>query len=480
MAKLTDKQADVTIFFTACKAQKPMSNEPIIQNSSDQESGNIHPSQSNPRGKFFLYFLLILLSVTAVWFLRQPRVQATIIDWPNHSLWDNVKRLVGADEKELRGEKEGRINFLLLGQGGPGHSGPYLTDTIILASLDVKTKTVGLLSIPRDLAVNIPGYGYRKINNANAFGEQAGPGQGSQLSKQVVTDAFGIPIHYYARLDFSGFVSIVNALGGLPINVEKNFADNQFPASEDGPFKTVKFEAGWQLMSGEKALDFVRSRHGTNDQASDFSRAKRQQLILLALKQKLLSPATFLNPRLAINLYKTFNASVDTDISAQEAVKLAHLLKDVSADNIRHIVLDNSPTGYLKDSIGNEGAYLLVPKSGNYNDLKILAQNLLDNPELNSEKATLYIENGTGIAGLADTVADKLKLLGWDKVEFGNAAKSDFQGSLLYDYTKGTKLASRQYLEKNFSLKALDPDPNDNNVQYDFKLILGRDQLSNQ
>lgn len=458
-----------------------MSNEPIIQNSSDQEIGNIQPSQSNPRGKFFLYFLLILLSITAVWFLRQPRVQATIIDWPNHSLWDNVKRLVGADEKELRGEADGRINFLLLGQGGPGHSGPYLTDTIILASLDVKTKSVGLLSIPRDLAANIPGYGYRKINNANAFGEQAGPNQGSQLSKQVVTDTFGIPIHYYARLDFSGFVSIVNALGGLPINVEQSFADNQFPASEDGPFKTVKFEAGWQLMSGEKALDFVRSRHGTNDQGSDFARAKRQQLVLLSLKQKLLSPATFLNPRLAINLYKTFNASVDTDISAQEAVKLAHLLKDISADSIRHVVLDNSPTGYLKDATGSEGAYLLVPKSGNYNDLKTLAQNLLDNPEVNTEKATLYLENGTGVTGLAEKISDKLKLLGWDKVEIANANKSDFQTSLLYDYSKGAKPASLKLLEKYFNLKAGPPEANDsNNAQSDFKLILGRDQLTNQ
>lgn len=457
-----------------------MSNEPIIQNSSDQEIGNIHPSQSNPRGKFFLYFLLIILSVTAVWFIRQPRVQATIIDWPNHSLWDNVKRLVGADEKVLRGEAEGRINFLLLGQGGPGHSGPYLTDTIILASLDVKTKSIGLMSIPRDLAAKIPGYGFRKINNANAFGEQAGPGQGSQLSKQVVADTFGIPIHYYARLDFSGFVSIVNSLGGLPVNVEKSFVDNQFPASEDGPVKSIRFEAGWQLMSGETALDFVRSRHGTNDQGSDFARAKRQQLILLALKQKLLSPATFLNPRLAINLYKTFNASVDTDISAQEAVKLAHLLKDISADNIRHVVLDNSPTGYLKDSLGNEGAYLLVPKSGNYNDLKTLAQNLLENPELNTEKATLHLENGTGVTGLAETVADKLKLLGWDKIDFANAAKSDFQSSLLYDYTKGAKPVSRQNLEKYFNLIAAAPDANDpNNEQYDFKLILGRDQLSN-
>lgn len=454
-----------------------MAQEPIIQNSSDQEIGLNHASQPNPRGKFFLYFLLIILSVTAVWFLRQPRVQAAIIDWPNHSLWDNMKRLVGADDMALNGEKDGRVNFLLLGQGGPGHSGPYLTDTIILASLDVNNKTVGLLSIPRDLAVNIPGYGYRKINNANAFGEQAGPGQGSQLSKQVVSETFGLPIHYYARLDFSGFVSIVNALGGLPIDVEKSFVDNQFPASEDGPFTSVKFDAGWQLMSGERALDFVRSRHGTNDQGTDFARAKRQQLVLLALKQKLLSPATFLNPRLAITLYKTFKASVDTDISAQEAVKLAHLLKDVSSDNIRHIVLDNSPTGYLNDSVGSEGAYLLVPKSGNYNTLKLLAQNLLSNPELIKEKPTLYIENGTGVTGLAEKVADQLRLQGWDKIDFGNASKSDFPTTLLYDYSNGDKSSSGQFLEKNFGLKISPTPADDTKINYDFKLILGRDQL---
>ncbi len=431
------------------------------------------------QGKFFLYGVFILLSLTVIWLARQPHVQATFIDWENYSLWENVKRLTGAEDKMLRGENEGRINFLLLGQGGPGHDGPYLTDTIMVASLDTKHKIVGLLSIPRDLVVNIPGFGSRKINNANAFGELKGESLGPLLAKETISQLLDLPIHYYARLNFSSFVSLVDDLGGLPINIEQGFTDNQYP----GPgysFTTINFSSGQQTLSGEQTLQYVRSRHGSNQQGSDFSRAKRQQQVLLALKDQLLSAKTLFNPRKILHLYQDISQGLLTDITAQETVRLADLLSGLKTQNIRHRVIDAAPGGLLKEAIGSDGAYLLLPKNPDYSDIKKLAKDLVADSGLTAENANLYIENGTTIAGLAETTSQELKAQGFNNLSFGNATRRDFPRTILYDYSGGTKPDSRQLLESFFGLTAVTLEKTESiNGQPDFRVVLGRDRAPN-
>ncbi|MFA4819049.1 MAG: LCP family protein [Patescibacteria group bacterium] len=328
------------------------------------------------RGKFFLYTVFIVVSLTVIWLSRQPHVQATILNWPQHSLWENVKQLVSGQDKMLEGEADGRINFLLLGQGGPGHDGPYLTDTIILASLNPQTAQVGLMSIPRDLVVPIPGGGARRVNYANALGEQQSLNQGPVLASQVIGEVFGLKIHYYVRLDFDGFVKIVDQIGGLPVNVPNAFTDNSFPNDDHG-YRTISFPAGWQVMSGTKALEYVRSRHGDNQQNSDFARAQRQQIILSAIKAKLLSPATFLNPRLMLKVYQTLQNSVLTNLDAADAIRLAHILRQVDTGAIQHRVLDDTADGLLKQIISLDGAYLLTPRQGDYSELKAAAADIL-------------------------------------------------------------------------------------------------------
>lgn len=186
------------------------------------------------RGKFFLYALIIITFLGGGWLLQQPRVQVTIVEWNKYSLWENVKRLAGSEDLLLKGENEGRINFLILGQGGVVHDGPYLTDTIILASIKPDTKQVALLSLPRDLVVNIPSWGFKKINSANAYGEEKGTGQGAVLATEVVNKLVNLPIHYYIRLDFDGFKKIIDQIGGVSINIERSFTDNQFPTEKNG------------------------------------------------------------------------------------------------------------------------------------------------------------------------------------------------------------------------------------------------------
>ncbi|MBI5733417.1 MAG: LCP family protein [Candidatus Kerfeldbacteria bacterium] len=352
---------------------EPSANKPI---SAAEPSADYSSNSRINQGKFFLYAVFIIISLGVIWLSRQPRVQATILEWPQHSLWENVKQLISGQDKLLAGETDGRINFLILGEGGPGHDGPYLTDTIILASLNPQTKQVGLMPIPRDLVVPIPGAGSKRINYANAIGEQQAKDSGPILASTVVNQVFGLPIHYYVRLDFTGFVKIVDQLGGLPLEVPSSFVDKDYPDEQHG-YQTVSFEAGWQIMSGERALQYARSRHGNGGQSSDFARSKRQLQIMAAIKNKLLSPATFLNPRLALQVYRTLRDSVITNLDAQDAIRLAHMVRSIDINNIKQQILDDSPQGLLKQIISEDGAYLLVPKTPDYSDLKTAAANLL-------------------------------------------------------------------------------------------------------
>jgi LCP family protein required for cell wall assembly len=186
--------------------------------------------------------------------------------------------------------EEGRINLLLVGidrRNGTGWA--YRTDTIMLFTMDPATRAAGILSIPRDLQLVIPGHGEDRINTANVYGyrreEQDG---GPSLLKATITANFAIPVDGYLMLDFQTFERIVDTLGGIEVNVPKALHDTRYPDPRPGDphaFKTIHFDPGWQHMDGRRALEYARSRMST----SDFDRAKRQQLILLAIRKRALS-----------------------------------------------------------------------------------------------------------------------------------------------------------------------------------------------
>jgi len=443
----------------------------------------INPEASLPpsagdvnRGKFFLYSLLIILIGGGLWLSRQPNVQAVVMEWNEHSLWENVKRLVGGDDIKLAGEDEGRINILVLGQGGAKHDGPYLTDTIMVASLKPDTKQVALISLPRDLVIPIPGFGLKKINSANAYGETRGLEQGAVLAGDAIGAVLGIPIHYYARLSFSGFAQVIDDLGGVPITIEQGFSDPEYPTDTNG-LTTVSFESGWQILNGQRALQYVRSRHGTNGEGSDFARARRQQQVILALKEKLLSPATYLNPSLALRLYRNLSNSIETNFGASEATRLVQLAREVDLDNIITRVFDTSPGGLLQETIGPDGAYLLIPNVPDYSELQKAVRNIFDVSEVTREAAQLVVENGTSSAGLAETVSTSLTIQGFKVLRYGNASHQNFPRTILYDYTGGAKPITRQLLESLFLIKAVELEPATNESDIEFRLILGTDRL---
>jgi len=399
-------------------------------------------------GKFFIYFFVILgVFSLALTFKVISSSNAVTEEGSIAGFFQQVKSLVASDDKILKGENQDRVNILLLGMGGEGHSGAYLTDTIILASLKPSTNQVAFLSIPRDLYVPIPGYGWRKINNANAFGE-INSSNGSELATEVIENITGQTIHYYGRLDFQGFTKIVDLLGGLEIEVETAFTDYMYPDWNYG-YQTVSFEEGLQTMDGNQVLKLVRSRHGNNGEGSDFARSDRQQKVLLSFKDKMLSFSTLLNPKKIIDILDSLQEHTKTNMEAWELVRVAKLAMSINQEEIINQVLSTGAGSILYPETTIDGAYILRPKAGldDFSEIEEIAANIFTASFTNKENAQIEIQNGTTIDGLAGSTAAYLIDKNLSVVNIGNASRNDYQKTVIYDLSKGTKPQTLQAIK---------------------------------
>lgn len=397
-------------------------------------------------------------------------------------------------------DDDDRINIVLMGIGGAGHEGPELTDTIIFASLKPSTDQVSMLSIPRDLLVPIPGYGNRKINSVNALAEQKQTGSGPQVASDAIGDILDQEIDYYVKIDFKSFEELIDAIGGVDVYVERSFADPTYPTDNYG-VETISFEEGWQHMDGALALKYSRSRHGTNGEGSDFARATRQQKVIAAAKDKLLSASTILNPVRLNQLAQLASRNIDTNMSVADMVRLAKFAPDIQSDKIKNFVLDDSPTGPLYSSYVN-GAYVLLPKKDDWSDLRYLAAHLFDEDASTvskpkvlraaTQETSIEIQNGTLTAGLAAKGAELLQNSGFTVTNVNNADSRDYQKTTIYDLTRGKKDVELRVLQEYFDAEIVqtaqgwlnapaplpdrltDPDSLKELEGVDFLLILGQ------
>jgi LCP family protein required for cell wall assembly len=337
---------------------------------------------------------------------------------------------------QLKGESSGRVNILVLGIGGDGHDGANLTDTMMIWSIDTKTKNVAMISVPRDLYVQIPGHGYGKINSANAVG-------GPALSEQVIEKVTGIPIDYYAILDFSGFKQAVNAVGGVDINVPTPLIDPYFPCDDGtklaGKYCPIYFKAGEQHMDGEQALEYSRSRETT----SDFARAARQQQVILALRQKAMQLSTLSNPIKLSGLIDAVGGHLTTDLQLGDMEQLAMIAKGVNpSKSIQKVIDETGPDSLLVDATNKiPGAGSIeLPRAGefDYSDIQYFVKNIFNSGNIASEDATVQVQNGSGITGLAASVSTSLTGAGLNVITPTNAA-SLYPDTVIYDYTDGSR-----------------------------------------
>ncbi len=307
-------------------------------------------------------------------------------------------QLVFNNKVELK-KSNGNINILLLGIGGGQHEGPDLSDTMIFASISQSKNKVTLISLPRDIWV--PDLRAR-INAAYSLGEKERKGGGLVLAKAVVSKIIGQQIDYGIRVDFAGFVKAVDMVGGLDITVDNTFDDYIYPvegkendscgkdqseiqtftatasAEEDLAvffscrYQHVHFDKGLVHMNGQEALEFDRSRHALGPEGSDFARSARQQKVIKAFKDKVLSLGILLNPGKVVGLYNILQNSIDTDINQNEFDDFIRLFQKMKTPVITNTVLDygdyqTGRPGLLINPVPSADygyAWMLIPRIG--------------------------------------------------------------------------------------------------------------------
>jgi LCP family protein required for cell wall assembly len=426
--------------------------------------------------------LVILISVLLVggWFAYKTFMAARNIIGKSNG---GAPALAGAiDPTKLKGEGDGRINVLVLGIGGQGHEAPNLSDTILVMSIDPKTKDASMLSIPRDLYVKIPATGkyrtqYSKINSANAYG-------GPELAEKVISNIVGVPIHYYILIDFSGFKKAIDAVGGIDINVPEAINDPSFPCDNGRGYCGFRMKAGLQHMNGTVALRYARSRHTT----SDFDRAARQQLIIAALKKKATELSTLTNPVKLTGLLDALGGHVKTDFQPNEITKMASVIKDIDGSKVQSEVLDTKgDDSLLIDGTGRiPGAGSIeLPRRGNfdYTDIQDFVKNIFVDRYIVEENARIQVQNGSGRAGVAAQVVKSLKAAHYNMMDPTNAEEI-LTKTVIYDYTGGKKPYTINYLERRFGVKVtraaapsptVDPVTGKTGTVPQIRIILGSD-----
>jgi LCP family protein required for cell wall assembly len=205
------------------------------------------------------------------------------------------------------------LNILVVGVDGRGNEG-FLsrTDSIMLLNVDTRRLRVNVLSLPRDLFIDTPGYGLQRINTINMLGEQQQKGSGPELLSAAIQQSFGVHVDRYVRLNFESFVNLIDSVGGVWVDVDRTIVDEAYPTEDYGTIR-VRFDAGVQYMDGERALIYARTRHADDD----YHRASRQQQVLGALLARLVNPARW-PPALRV-----LNGSIDTNLTALDFLSTA-------------------------------------------------------------------------------------------------------------------------------------------------------------
>ena len=340
-----------------------------------------------------------------------------------------------------------RVNLLVMGldSRSPDAANP-LTDTMILFTLDPVANTAGMISIPRDLWVKIPGGEYNKINTAYSVGEMYQlPGGGPGLASRTVENLLGVPIDYYAQIDFGTFIEIIDLIDGVKItntdSIQLNIVDTTF---------SQWLEPGTYTLTGELALAYVRYRE---PEGGDIARSQRQQQVILAVRDRILDFNML--PTLiqrAPQLYESLSKGINSNLSLQQIIQLGiKVLNDIPRDQITHTAI-----GWQQVTSGTspDGLSILRPIPSKIRELRdeVFSGTTLFDPEnaanlqeiLQQEAATVAVHNASSQTGLAERASTWLQSQGIHVIEVGNAAYSATSTITFY----GAKPYTLRYLKE--------------------------------
>ena len=448
--------------------------------SADKNAPNTKKSKSKNRHiiiKTVVAIFIVLIAVAGYFGYRAYKTLNKVIVKNSGPTAEGLKTENVAVEK-LKGEGDGRVNILLLGVGDPGHAAEDLSDTMIVASYDPKTKDVAMLSIPRDLYVKVPNNGFSKINSAHAFGEQYKEGTGPDLAKKTVSEVLGIPIHYYIRTDFTALKQAVDTVGGVDIDVLSTLIDPDYPCEKnEGKVCGFSILAGPQHFNGSSALKYARCRKGNC--GDDYGRAKRQQDVLVALRQKATKLNILANPAKVVEILDIVGKNVRTDLQVWEIERLTQVARETDPSKITSKVLDIDTTGLVKNSqVGAASVVVPVAGIGNYSAIQAFVRSIFVDGYIKQEAATIQVENGTAQLNKAQLVSELLKSYNYNVISAVPADATSYKKTQIIDSSKGSKPYTIQYLEKRFGVKAT-PAAQDSAEQKpaaaDVRIIVGTD-----
>ncbi|HNT77780.1 MAG TPA: LCP family protein [Anaerolineae bacterium] len=376
-----------------------------------------------------------------------------------------------------------RITFLIMGidERMQEDEKYWRTDTMILATLDPVTMQAGVLSIPRDLWVSIPGYTEDRINTAHRIGDMYDhPGGGPALAVETVEYNLGVEINYYVRFNFQAFVEIVDRIGGIDIDVPEEIHDTQYPTPDFG-YEVFHVDVGLHHFYGEEALKYARTRHSTG---GDFDRARRQQQVIKAIFKQV-TKADML-PQLAAQAPDMLqilqnSIKIDPKLQLDELIALANLARKVNMDeDVTFRVIDERCTLFKTTP---DEMMILVPLRDEIRVVRDEVFGLRAESEgvqtVEEEAPTISVLNGTGTAGLAYAAAEFLQANGIPVTNYDNADRQDYDTSLviLNRAKPATALQILSLLELPQSAVINGANPT---AQYDVVIILGADYAAQQ
>ncbi|MFZ0545873.1 MAG: LCP family protein [Candidatus Promineifilaceae bacterium] len=372
-----------------------------------------------------------------------------------------------------------RVTILILGiDQRCDEIGPTRTDTMMLLTMDPVGLTASILSLPRDLWVEIPGFGVDRINRAYFLGEvYEYPGGGPALAVETVEATLGIKVDYYGAVNFDAFVEGVDQIGGIDVEVTETIDDPDYPDNCYGidPFH---IEPGTHHLDGQEALKYARTRATIG---SDVDRATRQQQVVMAVRDKILR--LDMVPQLLTRspeLWRIFQDNVRTDLTLNEAIQLGLLVQSIPSGSIRTEVIDYD---YVYSATTPDGQQVLVPIRENIRELRdelfappaIPTPTIEDLPEgMQGESARIGILNGTHVFGLAAETQTYLEEYDFEIVEIGNADSADYRTTQVIDF--GSHPNTTSYLVRLMGIPPLNiSNGSEPEGDYDVLLILGDD-----
>jgi polyisoprenyl-teichoic acid--peptidoglycan teichoic acid transferase len=381
-----------------------------------------------------------------------------------------------------------RINILIIGldyRDWVAGEGAPRSDTMIVLTVDPLAKTAGILSVPRDLWVNIPGFGYGRINMAYFHGEgNKLPGGGPELARKTVEQVLGVPIQYYAQVDFYTFVEFIDLIGGIEVYNDENLRLDPVGQGKDKIRLTC---CGMRPLDGERALAYARFR---KDKEGDIARANRQQKVILAIRDKVLSPENF--PVLlgkAQQFYEKFSAGIRTNMPFDTAIRLGVLAREIPVESIKHGVIDYSMVALVDTTLGGEKASVMKPLPDKIRELRdqifssggaispFAAQNDLT-AMMKEDGARVRVLNGSLSGGLEGTTGNFLMAQGVQVTEAG-PADGGYTSTVIVLYTP--KLYTLKYFQSLFGVTDsariwISPNPAST---VDIEVRLGNDWANN-